>query len=82
MNVAEPQPGFLEAVKALAHEHGALLVFDETITGFRYHNGGAQALFGVTPDLATFGKGLANGYPVSAVAGRADVMRLMEEAFF
>ncbi|MFY1879253.1 aminotransferase class III-fold pyridoxal phosphate-dependent enzyme [Achromobacter xylosoxidans] len=82
MNVAEPQPGFLEAVKALAHEHGALLVFDETITGFRYHNGGAQALFGVTPDLATFGKGLANGYPVSAVAGRADVMRLMEEVFF
>ena len=82
MNVSEPQPGFLEAVKALAHQHGALLVFDETITGFRYHNGGAQALFGVTPDLATFGKGLANGYPVSAVAGRADVMRLMEEVFF
>ena len=82
MNVSEPQPGFLEAVKAFAHQHGALLVFDETITGFRYHNGGAQALFGVTPDLATFGKGLANGYPVSAVAGRADVMRLMEEVFF
>jgi glutamate-1-semialdehyde 2,1-aminomutase len=82
MNVAEPLPGFLEGVKALAHEHGALLVFDETITGFRYANGGAQAHFGVTPDLATFGKGLANGYPVSAVAGRADVMRQMEEIFF
>ncbi|MBQ0929633.1 aminotransferase class III-fold pyridoxal phosphate-dependent enzyme [Ideonella sp. 4Y16] len=82
MNVAEPQPGFLEGVKALAHAHGALLVFDETITGFRYANGGAQQLFGVTPDLATFGKGLANGYPVSAVAGRADVMKLMEEIFF
>ncbi|MBP0533153.1 aminotransferase class III-fold pyridoxal phosphate-dependent enzyme, partial [Mycobacterium tuberculosis] len=52
------------------------------ITGFRYANGGAQQLFGVTPDLATFGKGLANGYPVSAVAGRADVMQLMEEIFF
>ena len=82
MNVALPQPGFLEGVKALAHEHGALLVFDETITGFRYANGGAQAFFGVTPDLATFGKGLANGYPVSAVAGRRDVMKLMEEIFF
>lgn len=82
MNVTEPQPGFLEGVKQLAHQHGALLVFDETITGFRYANGGAQALFGVTPDLATFGKGLANGYPVSAVAGRADVMREMEDIFF
>ncbi|MGO4153382.1 aminotransferase class III-fold pyridoxal phosphate-dependent enzyme [Cupriavidus sp. YAF13] len=82
MNVVEPAPGFLQAVKELAHKHGALLVFDETITGFRYANGGAQQLFGVTPDLATFGKGLANGYPVSAVAGRADVMQLMEEIFF
>lgn len=82
MNVVEPAPGFLQEVKDLAHKHGALLVFDETITGFRYANGGAQQLFGVTPDLATFGKGLANGYPVSAVAGRADVMQLMEEIFF
>lgn len=82
MNVYAPKEGFLEAVKNLAHAHGALLVFDETITGFRYANGGAQQLFGVTPDLATFGKGLANGYPVSAVAGRADVMRLMEDIFF
>ncbi len=82
MNVVEPNPGFLAGVKELAHAHGALLVFDETITGFRYANGGAQALFGVTPDLASFGKGLANGYPVSAVAGRRDVMKLMEEIFF
>lgn len=82
MNVVAPLPGYLEGVKALAHQHGALLVFDETITGFRYANGGAQAHFGVTPDLATFGKGLANGYPVSAVAGRADVMKEMEEIFF
>jgi glutamate-1-semialdehyde 2,1-aminomutase len=82
MNVAYPQEGFLEEVRDLAHKHGALLVFDETITGFRYANGGAQEVFGVTPDLATFGKGLANGYPVSAVAGRADVMKLMEEIFF
>lgn len=82
MNVAEPLPGFLEGVAGLTRKHGALLVFDETITGFRFANGGAQELFGITPDLATFGKGLANGYPVSAVAGRRDLMRLMEEIFF
>jgi glutamate-1-semialdehyde 2,1-aminomutase len=82
MNVAYPKKGFLEGVKQLAHSHGALLVFDETITGFRFANGGAQQLFGVTPDLATFGKGLANGYPVSAVVGRREVMKLMEEIFF
>lgn len=82
MNVVEPQPGFLEGVKLMAHAHGALLVFDETITGFRYGNGGAQEYFGVTPDLATFGKGLANGYPVSAIVGRRKVMKLMEEIFF
>jgi glutamate-1-semialdehyde 2,1-aminomutase len=82
MNVTEPAPGFLAGVKEIAHANGALLVFDETITGFRYANGGAQEYFGVTPDLATFGKGLANGYPVSAVAGRRDVMKLMEEIFF
>jgi glutamate-1-semialdehyde 2,1-aminomutase len=82
MNVAFPKAGFLEDVQRLCRENGALLVFDETITGFRYAIGGAQELFGITPDLATFGKGLANGYPVSAVAGRADVMKLMEEVFF
>lgn len=82
MNVVEPLPGYLEGVKALAHRHGALLIFDETITGFRYAKGGAQEYFGVMPDLATFGKGLANGYPVSAVTGRAEIMHLMEEIFF
>lgn len=82
MNVAYPTPGFLEGLKQLAQDRGAVLIFDETITGFRFSNGGAQELFGVTPDLACFGKGLANGYPVSAVAGRRDVMMLMEEVFF
>src|SRR5262249_42169706 len=62
--------------------HGALLIFDEMLTGFRFSAGGAQALFGVVPDLATFGKALANGYPVSALAGCADVMRLMQDVFF
>ena len=82
MNIAYPQPGFLETVRELTHSHGALLVFDETITGFRFADGGAQALFGVTPDLATFGKGLANGYAVAAIAGPERLMRLMEEIFF
>lgn len=82
MNVTEPHVGFLEGVKRLAQEHGALLIFDETITGFRFANGGAQALFGITPDLATFGKGLANGYPISAVVGRREIMKLMEDIFF
>ncbi len=82
MNVTMPVDGFLEGVKTLAHAHGAVLVFDETITGFRFANGGAQEYFGVTPDLATFGKGLANGYPLSAVAGRRDIMKVMEDVFF
>lgn len=82
MNVAEPAPGFLEGVRERCTRHGALLVFDETITGFRFANGGAQQHFGVMPDLATFGKGLANGFPLSALAGRKDLMREMEEIFF
>ena len=82
MNVAYPTADFLHEVQSLARANGAVLIFDETITGFRFANGGAQELFGVTPDLATFGKGLANGYPLSAVSGRADIMRLMEDVFF
>lgn len=82
MNVRFPSPGYLEGVKRLTHAAGAVLVFDETITGFRYAAGGAQELFGVTPDLCTLGKGIANGFPLSAVCGRADLMRFMEEVFF
>jgi len=82
MNVEAPEPGYLEGVKALTHAAGALLVFDETITGFRYALGGAQELFNVTPDLTTLGKGIANGFPLSAVCGRRDVMMEMEEVFF
>jgi glutamate-1-semialdehyde 2,1-aminomutase len=82
MNVAWPQEGYLQGVVDLAHRHGAVAVFDETITGFRYALGGAQELFGVTPDLACFGKGLANGYPLAAVAGRSDIMAEFEEVFF
>lgn len=82
MNSTEPNNGFLEGVKVLAQKNGAILIFDETITGFRYANGGAQEYFGVIPDLAIFGKGMANGYPVSVVTGRAEIMKLMEEVFF
>ena len=78
----EPKDNFLEKVKDITHYYGALLIFDETVTGFRISKGGAQEYYNVIPDLATFGKGLANGYPISAVAGRADVMKLMEEVFF
>ncbi|MEQ8603714.1 MAG: aminotransferase class III-fold pyridoxal phosphate-dependent enzyme [Marivibrio sp.] len=80
-NAAAPNPNYLQDLKALAHGHGALLVFDEVITGFRFALGGAQALFGVTPDLASFGKGMANGLPISALAGRADVMAKFEDIF-
>jgi glutamate-1-semialdehyde 2,1-aminomutase len=82
MNSQEPLPGFLEAIKNLTNKSGALLIFDETITGFRFAKGGAQELFGVTPDLSTFGKGMANGMPLSAVVGRRDVMMEMENIFF
>jgi glutamate-1-semialdehyde 2,1-aminomutase len=72
----EPLPGYLEGVKTLAHSYGAVLVFDEMITGFRWHLNGAQGLYGVTPDLSTFGKAIANGFSVSALAGRRDIMIL------
>jgi glutamate-1-semialdehyde 2,1-aminomutase len=82
MNINFPEHNFLLEVQTLCKKNGAVLIFDETITGFRYHLGGAQKLFGVTPDLATFGKGMANGYPISAVVGRKDIMMLMEDIFF
>lgn len=82
MNFEWPKDGFLQAVKDVCHKNGALFVIDEMVTGFRYANGGAQGYFGVIPDLATLGKGLANGYPISMVCGRADVMKLFEDCFF
>jgi glutamate-1-semialdehyde 2,1-aminomutase len=71
-----PAPGYFDGVRALCDEHGALLILDEIITGFRWHVRGAQSVYGIRPDLSTFGKGLANGFPVSALVGRRDVMRL------
>jgi glutamate-1-semialdehyde 2,1-aminomutase len=69
-----PRPEFLEAVRDLTHRHGALLIFDEVITGFRHALGGYQSVSGVTPDLATFAKAMANGFPIAALAGRAEYM--------
>jgi glutamate-1-semialdehyde 2,1-aminomutase len=82
MNIEYPKDGFLDKVKELVHKNNALLIFDETVTGFRYSLGGAQEFFGVTPDLATFGKGMANGYPLSAVVGSNEVMQKIEDIFF
>ncbi|MDE3016636.1 MAG: aminotransferase class III-fold pyridoxal phosphate-dependent enzyme [Pseudomonadota bacterium] len=82
VNTTLPQPGFLQDLKDLLHKHGTLLVFDEVITGFRLAKGGAQEYFGVTPDLAAFGKALGNGMPISAIAGRANIMDEMEDIFF
>ena len=72
-----PAQGYLEGVRKVCSETGTVLIFDEIITGFRLAPGGAQEYFGVTPDLATFGKAIANGFPVSAFAGRADLMEQM-----
>lgn len=74
--MAEPAPGFLEGVRALCDRHGVVLVFDETITGFRWSEHGAQTLYGVTPDLSTWGKAMGNGFPVSALAGKRELMEL------
>ncbi len=82
MNVAYPAENFLQNVRAFCDRNDIILIFDETITGFRFSLGGAQSLFDVTPDLATFGKGMANGYPISAVVGRAKIMKYMEDIFF
>jgi glutamate-1-semialdehyde 2,1-aminomutase/spore coat polysaccharide biosynthesis protein SpsF len=82
VNFVEPAPGYLQGVKDLARRHGSLLVFDEICSGFHFGLGGAQKLFGVVPDLACFGKAMANGHPIACVAGRTDVMRVFEEVFF
>jgi glutamate-1-semialdehyde 2,1-aminomutase len=70
-----PSPGFLEGLRSLCDRHGTILVFDEIVTGFRYTLNGATRLFGVTPDLVTMGKGMANGYSIAALAGTSAVMR-------
>jgi glutamate-1-semialdehyde aminotransferase len=80
--VEVPAPGYLQAVVDLAHDRGALVVFDEIITGFRVAPGGARERYGVNPDLSCYGKALGNGMPISAVAGDWDTMRVFEQIFF
>ena len=82
VNFWPPAAGFLEGVKEVAHEHGALLIFDEICSGFHFGLGGAQKKFGVTPDLACFGKAIGNGFPISCMVGRAGVMKVFEDIFF
>lgn len=72
----EPADGFLQKVIDLSHRHGALVTLDETISGFRFHRGGAQSVYGVSPDMSCFGKALANGFSLSALTGRREVMEL------
>lgn len=81
-NFEPPQPGYLEKVKELTHTRGAVLIFDEVLTGFRMALGGAQQYFGVIPDLAIFAKALANGMPISALVGKAEIMQLFSQVFY
>jgi len=82
LKIEEPKPGFLKDVKALAHKYGAVLIFDEIRSGFRVSIGGAQKYYGVTPDMAVFGKAMANGYPISAVTGKKEILKEAEANVF
>lgn len=82
MNVNWPIEGYLQQVESVTKQNGALFILDEMITGFRYAKGGAQELFNLTPDLTVFGKGIANGFPLSVLSGKREVMTLVEDIFF
>ncbi len=82
LTILEPKDDFLAEVKKMTHHYGALLVFDEIITGFRFALGGAQELTGVTPDLATFAKAISNAIPLSAIVGKKEYMFALEKTFF
>jgi glutamate-1-semialdehyde 2,1-aminomutase len=75
-----PAPGFLQGLRDLCTRHGLVLIFDEVVTGFRFAYGGAQSYYGVTPDLCTLGKIVGGGFPLAAVAGRADIMALFDKS--
>lgn len=77
-----PKEGYLDGVRELTHRYGAVLIFDEVVSGFHYALGGAQEMFKVSPDLVAFGKGMGNGYPISAVAGRKDLLEQIEKGVF
>jgi glutamate-1-semialdehyde 2,1-aminomutase len=73
-----PKPGFLEGLRKITRENGLLLIFDEVVTGFRFAYGGAQSYYGVTADICTLGKAIGGGFPLAAIAGRADIMDLFD----
>src|ERR1700677_5012198 len=75
-----PKPGFLQALRKATQDAGVLLIFDEIVTGFRFAYGGAQEYYGVVPDLCTLGKIIGGGFPLAAIAGRADIMALFDRA--
>ena len=77
-----PKPGFLEGVRELCDKYGALLIFDEVVSGFRWGIGGAQKYYGVTPDLCCLGKAIANGMPISAIVGKKKYMQELNHVFF
>ncbi|MCC6629534.1 MAG: aspartate aminotransferase family protein [Chloroflexi bacterium] len=76
--VLRPESGFLQAVREVTRRHGIVLIFDEVVTGFRIAWGGAQEAYGVVPDLATYGKAMSGGFPMAAIAGRAEVMAALD----
>jgi glutamate-1-semialdehyde 2,1-aminomutase len=77
MGVVPPHPGFLEGLRRITEQEGAVLIFDEVMTGFRVHKGGAQSLYGIKPDLTTLGKVIGGGLPVGAYGGKREIMQLV-----
>jgi glutamate-1-semialdehyde 2,1-aminomutase/spore coat polysaccharide biosynthesis protein SpsF len=82
LTILEPEKNFLHEVKKMTHHYGALLMFDEIITGFRFSFGGAQELVGVTPDLSSFAKAISNAIPLSAIVGKKEYMQVLDKTFF
>ena len=82
MSFVEPDIKFLKKIKSECKKNKTILIFDETCTGFRFSLGGAQKFFGIIPDLATFGKGVANGYPLSILTGKKKIMKHCDKIFF
>jgi len=82
ITIEEPQNDFLAKVRDLTHKNGSLLIFDEIVNGFRIAIAGAQEYYGIFPDIATFGKGMANGMPISFIAGKKEIMQEFNEVFF
>ena len=82
VSITEPNDNFLKKVKDLTHKNGSIFIFDEIVTGFRFAIGGAQEYFKVTADLVCFGKAMANGFPISAIAGKKEIMKMFEDVFY